>query len=101
MYQGYVLHHEKIVFKYIVTLSSGELVEIYEEPTIELKDNSIQLTRKFLTTDVPNGFSLYCEGIKLQSGIYTVWSKIFNKSSIPDKPEYTEAIGNSGWVPPA
>ena len=101
LYQGYVLHHEKIVFKYIVTLSSGELVEIYEEPTIELKDNSIQLTRKFLTTNVPNGFSLYCEGIKLQSGIYTVWSKIFNKSSIPDKPEYTEAIGSSGWVPPA
>tara|TARA_B100000029_G_scaffold516513_1_gene630449 strand:- start:5514 stop:7868 length:2355 start_codon:yes stop_codon:yes gene_type:complete len=100
-YKGYVLEHEKITFKYVVTLSSGEVIKIDEQPLLELKDNIIQLTRKFFTTELPNGFSLYCEGIKLKSGSYTIWSKIFNKSSIPDKPEYTEAIGNSGWVPPA
>ena len=100
LYQGYVIDHEKITFKYFVTLSSGELIEVKEQPNIELKDDTIQLTRRFFTSNLPNGFSLYSGGIKLRTGNTTVWSKSFDKLPIPEKPEHTQAINNAGSVIP-
>ena len=101
LFKGYVIDDEKITFKYFLTLSNGESIEVKEQPSIVSKDNTIELTRKFFTSNLPDGLSLYCEGIILKPGNWTIWSKRFNKLPIPDKPAYSEAIDNSGWVPPA
>ena len=85
-FKGYFLKQNTIQFHYQISTPKGQVITIFEQPDILLKENDLLFTRSFQTKNVPKDVEIFYRDHALQNNTTTAIQQQFKNTITPRRP---------------